>query len=147
MKVKIYSNIFEIVTVVSGIHDNFVSNEWQIVLANISHQGRVVDSNTYCFFNGSSHIVPLSAYYFEVVHCGSVPSSVGKEGHNMARARKEAKYIRVNNPILIRNIGKCDVPHIWDKVLFSISELKTKWMTSAPHYLFLMSIHNKIRIK
>ena len=55
----------------------------------------------------------------------------------MARAIKEAIYIRVNNPTLIRNIGKYNLPHICDKVLFSISELKTKYkylsiITSVP---------------
>ena len=44
----------------------------------------------------------------------------------MARAAKEAIYIRVNNPTLNRSIGKYNLPHIWDKALFSISELKTK---------------------
>ena len=44
----------------------------------------------------------------------------------MARAIKEAIYIRVNNPTLNRNIGKYNLSHIWDNVLFSISELKTK---------------------
>ena len=38
----------------------------------------------------------------------------------MARAIKEAIYIRVNNPTLNRNIGKYNLPHTWDKVLFSI---------------------------
>ena len=42
----------------------------------------------------------------------------------MARAIKEAIYIRVNNPTLNRNIGKYNLPHIWDNILFSISELK-----------------------
>ena len=51
---------------------------------------------------------------------------IGKEGHNMARAIKEAIYIRVNNPTPNRNIGVYNLPHIWDKVLFSIPELKTK---------------------
>ena len=44
----------------------------------------------------------------------------------MARAIKEAIYIRVNNPTLNRNIGKYNLPHIWDNILFSIPELKTK---------------------
>ena len=51
---------------------------------------------------------------------------IGREGHNMARAIKEANYIRVNNPTLNRHIGKYNLPHIWDKVLFSIPELNTK---------------------
>ena len=44
----------------------------------------------------------------------------------MARAIKEAIYIRFNNTSLNRNIGKYSMPHIWDKVQFSIPELKTK---------------------
>ena len=42
----------------------------------------------------------------------------------MARAIKEAMYIRVNNLTLNRNIGKYNLPHIWDRVLYSIPELK-----------------------
>ena len=44
----------------------------------------------------------------------------------MARAIKEAIYIRVNNPTFNRNIVKYNLPHIWNKVLFAIPELKTK---------------------
>ena len=51
---------------------------------------------------------------------------IEREGHGMARTIKEAIYIRGNNPTLNRNIGKYNLPHIWDKVLLSIPELKTK---------------------
>ena len=51
---------------------------------------------------------------------------IGREGQNMARVIKEVIYIRVNNPTLNRNIGKYNMPHIWNKVLFAIPELKTK---------------------
>ena len=51
---------------------------------------------------------------------------IGREGHGMARTIKEAIYIRVNNPTLNKNIGKYNLPHIWDKVLFSIPGLRTK---------------------
>ena len=51
---------------------------------------------------------------------------IGREGQNMARAIKEAIYIRVNNPTINRNIGKYSLPLIWNKVLFAIPELKTK---------------------
>ena len=53
-------------------------------------------------------------------------SIVGREEQNLRRAIKEALYIRVNNPSLNRNIGKYHLPHIWDEVLFNISELKLK---------------------
>ena len=51
---------------------------------------------------------------------------ISREGQNMARAIKEAIYIRVNNPTFNRNIGKNNLSHIWDKVLFSIAKLKNK---------------------
>ena len=51
-------------------------------------------------------------------------SIVGREDHNLMRLIKEAIYIRVNNPSLNRNIGKYQVPHIWDGVLNNITELK-----------------------
>ena len=51
---------------------------------------------------------------------------IAREGQNMARAIKEAIYIRGNNPTLNRNIGKYNLPHIWNKVMFPISKLKTK---------------------
>ena len=51
---------------------------------------------------------------------------IGREDNNLARTIKESMYIRVNNPTLNRNIGKYNLPHIWDKSLFSILELKKK---------------------
>ena len=35
-------------------------------------------------------------------------------------------YIRVNNPLLNKNIGKYHLPHIWDEVLVNNTELKLK---------------------
>ena len=51
---------------------------------------------------------------------------IAREDQNMASAIKEAIYIRVNNPTLNRNIGKYNLPHIWNKALFTIPEPKTK---------------------
>ena len=51
---------------------------------------------------------------------------IGREDNSLARTIKESMYIRVNNPTLNRNIGKYNLPHIWDKILFSIPELKKK---------------------
>ena len=53
-------------------------------------------------------------------------SIVGREDQNLMRTIKEALYIRVNDPSLNRNIGKHHLPHVQDKVLFNISELKLK---------------------
>ena len=51
---------------------------------------------------------------------------IGRKGHGMARTIKEAIYIRVNSPTLNRNVVKYNLLHIWDKVLFSIPEVKIK---------------------
>ena len=40
------------------------------------NQGMPVDSCIYCFFNSSSHTVPLPTYYLELVNCCGVASSV-----------------------------------------------------------------------
>ena len=44
---------------------------------------------------------------------------IGREGHNLARNIKEFNYIRVNSPTLNNNIGKFNLPHIWDRVLLN----------------------------
>ena len=51
---------------------------------------------------------------------------LGREENNVARTIQEAMFIRVNNPTLNKNIGKYNLPHIWDRILFTIPELKLK---------------------
>ena len=53
-------------------------------------------------------------------------SIVGREDQNIVRTIKEAILIRVNDPSLNRNIGKYQLPHIWDGVLVKSPELKFK---------------------
>ena len=53
-------------------------------------------------------------------------SIVGREDQNIVRTIKEAIVIRVNDPSLNRNIGKYQLPHIWDGVLVKSPELKFK---------------------
>ena len=53
-------------------------------------------------------------------------SIVGREDQSTARTIKEAILIRVNDPSLNRNIGKYQLPHIWDEVLVKSPELKFK---------------------
>ena len=50
---------------------------------------------------------------------------LGRECQDLIRLIKESIYIRVNNPTLNRNIGKFQLNHIWDRVLFSTLKLKT----------------------
>ena len=49
---------------------------------------------------------------------------ISREGKSLARTIEEAMYIRVNNPTFNGNIGKYNLPHIWDRALFTIPELK-----------------------
>ena len=53
-------------------------------------------------------------------------SNVGREDNSIARNIKEAIFIRVNDPSLNRNIGKFQLPHIWDEVLARLPELHLK---------------------
>ena len=58
-----------------------------------------------------------TGHYFQII---------GREGHSLARNIKESIFIRVNNPTLIRNIGKFNLPHIWDRVLLNTPGLTLK---------------------
>ena len=48
----------------------------------------------------------------------------GREDQGLARTIKESICIRVNNPTLNHNIGKYNLSHIWDRVLFNTLGLK-----------------------
>ena len=69
---------------------------------------------------------PIHEHQNNTGHITSVENFkiIGREDHSMARAVKEAIYIRINNPTLNRNIGKYNLPHLWDGILQSIPELK-----------------------
>ena len=47
-------------------------------------------------------------------------------GDNLARKIKESIFIRVNNPTLKNNIGKFNLPHIWDSILLNTKGLNLK---------------------
>ena len=51
---------------------------------------------------------------------------IGREEHNLARNIKESIYIRVNNPTLNNNVGKFNLPHIWNRVLLNTPGLNLK---------------------
>ena len=51
---------------------------------------------------------------------------IGREDPVIARTIKESIYIRVNNPILNRNIGKCNLHHIWVRVFLNTTGLQFK---------------------
>ena len=49
---------------------------------------------------------------------------IGREDQGQARTIKESIFIRINNPTLKQNIGKCNLSYIWDRVLFNTPGLK-----------------------
>ena len=49
---------------------------------------------------------------------------IGRGDQGLARTIKESIYIRVNNATLNRNIGKCNLSHVWDRVPFNTPGLK-----------------------
>ena len=53
-------------------------------------------------------------------------SVMGRKDNSIARNIKKAIFIRVNDPFLNRNIGKFQLPHIWDEVLARSPELHLK---------------------
>ena len=55
---------------------------------------------------------------------------IGREMHNLARNIKESIYIRVNNPTLNYNIGKFNLPLIWDRGLLNTKGLNLKRQVS-----------------
>ena len=55
---------------------------------------------------------------------------IGREDQGQARTIKESIYIRVNNPTLNQNVGKYNLNHIWDRVLFKTPGLK---LASSQH--------------
>ena len=74
---------------------------------------------------------------------------IGRERHNLAINIKESIYIRVNNPTLNDNIGKFNLPHIWDRVLLKGLYLKRQvnkyntqlnFFLTSPLFHFLISL-------
>ena len=53
-------------------------------------------------------------------------SIVGRDDQSMTRLIREAMLIRINDPSLNRNIGKYQLPHIWDEVLVRSPEMHLK---------------------
>ena len=49
---------------------------------------------------------------------------IWREDHDLVRTIKESLYFRVNNPTLNRNVGKYNLHHIWDRILFNTPDLK-----------------------
>ena len=55
---------------------------------------------------------------------------IGREDQRQTQTIKKSIFIRVNSPALYQNIGKYNLNHIWDRVLFNTPGLK---LGSAKH--------------
>ena len=58
---------------------------------------------------------------------------IGRDDRDLARTIKEAIYIRVNNPLLKRNVGKHHHSYLWNRVLFKTPGLKIDSTQHPPH--------------
>ena len=65
--------------------------------------------------NQTSH--PINHTNFQIIW---------REGHHLSRYIKESIFIRVNNCTLNNNVGKFNLPHIWDRILINTHGLKLK---------------------
>ena len=89
------------------------------------------------------HPSPIHAHIQQTGHTieDNSFSIIGKEDWGQARTIKESIYIRVNNPNLNQNIGKYNLGHIWDRVLFNTPGLKLG--SSQQPSSLKVSINNK----
>ena len=69
---------------------------------------------------------PIHVHSTQTEHSTSPDSFniIGREDHGLAGTVKESIYIRVNYPTLNRYVGKYNLHHIWDRVLFNTPDLK-----------------------
>ena len=78
------------------------------------YKEHLMDPSPICHHNNQTNH-PINKNNFKII---------GREGHHMSRYIKESIFIRVNNPTLNNNIGKFNLPHIWDRVLINTPGLK-----------------------
>ena len=78
-------------------------------------------------------------------------SIIGREDQGLTKTIKKSIYIRVNNSMLNRNIGKFNLNHIWDRVLFNTNGLKINSPKGYAHiynsgYAHSIPINGKLQI-
>ena len=69
-------------------------------------------------------MIKLELTYISVEGGIIYPYEDGWEGQDITRLIKQSIFIMVNNPTLNRNIGKFQLNHIWDGVLFGTPNIK-----------------------
>ena len=98
----------------------------KLELTYISVEGGIIYPYEDGFLDKSSDPSPIQAHNSLTGHQLSQDnfSIIGREGQDITRLIKESIFIRVNNPTLNRNIGKFQLSHIWDRVLFVTPNIK-----------------------
>ena len=78
---------------------------------------------------------PIHAHIQQTGHniTGTSFNIIGREDQGQARTIKESIFIWVNNPTLNQNIGKYNLGHIWDRVLFNTQGLNWALPNSLVH--------------
>ena len=67
---------------------------------------------------------PMDPEQFSIVH---------KEVNSQSRTIKEAMFIWVQDPTLNRNLGKYQLPHIWDHLIMASPTLQCRPSNYLPH--------------
>ena len=78
---------------------------------------------------------PIHAHIQQTGHniTGTSFNIIGREDQGQASTIKESIFIWVNNPTLNQNIGKYNLSHIWDRVLFNTQGLNWALPNSLVH--------------
>ena len=98
---------------VRGVKYDSVPYMMMIILTHIPIECWVVDPNLYGHSNETGNSTNHDNF-----------TIIGREDHGLARTITESIYIRINNPTLNGNVGKYNLHHIWDRVLFNTPDLK-----------------------
>ena len=77
---------------------------------NLKHSCPIYDHS-----NTTGHITTVNNFHI-----------IWREDHILTQTIKESIYIKVNNPSLNENIGKSNLPYIWDEVLFNTLDSNLK---------------------
>ena len=77
----------------------------------------------FCVYT-SEKVHPYLCLIYIHMHIMVKFTTVCREDHGLARTIKESIYIRVNNITFNRSVGKYNLHHIWDRVLFNTPDLK-----------------------
>ena len=88
---------------------------------------------------------PIYEHSHSLGHCINVDSFsiVGREVHGITRTIKEAILIRVNDPSLNKNLGRFQLPNIWDEILQNTPTLHLRqYSATTPQWVHYPMPHS-----